>query len=97
MPGSFSGKGGTRARVVHPLGGGGVLGQLRKRANRPAHELPSAVGAYEAENARGAVAAKRAFKRAHECCRRIGGKVPVAAFAVGSDFEGHVVWWLALQ
>jgi hypothetical protein len=88
----LSRNGRTRTQTADSRGGGGIVDEFGKRPNRSTHELPATIGANEAEHARGAVATKSAFKRTYECCCRIWRKVPVATFAIGSDFEGHIVF-----
>jgi len=91
---ALAGMGDARGRAHHPVARCGIANELRRWANRPANQLPAAIGADEVQLARGTVAAVRALKGANECLPRIGREVLVAAFAVGSDFEGHIVWCL---
>src|SRR4029077_8757208 len=49
--------------------------------DRPAHEFAAAIRAASLEQAVGAVAAERALERADNGVVRIGGQIPVAAFA----------------
>ena len=71
----------------HADGRGRVLHQLGRRADGPAHKFAAAVGANVAELGRGAVEAESALEGADVGLLRGGREIPVAAFAVGSEFE----------
>jgi hypothetical protein len=57
------------------------------RPDRPAHQFAAAIGTMPAEHSFGALAAKRALIRADPRVERMGRQIPVAAFAIGPQFQ----------
>ena len=55
--------------------------------DRPAHQFAGAIGTMPAEHSFGALAAKCALIRADPGLQRVRGQIPVAAFAIGPQFQ----------
>src|SRR5690349_8575811 len=85
--GSRSSDRGAALRLQLPCGRSGVLGQHFRRPDRPPDQLAAAIRAPSCENSFGAALAKGAFEGADAGVLRVGRQVPVAAFAIGTEFE----------
>src|SRR5258708_21350598 len=71
-------------------GRGWVRHQSRRRADRPPRKRAAAIWANEVELAGGAIKAVSALERANISFLRLRRKISITAFAVGSEFQGHV-------
>jgi hypothetical protein len=78
---------GTPLRLEHPPRRSRVGRKLRRRPDRPGHQVAAAVRTASAEPPIGAVAAEGALERADHGIGRCGRQILVAAFAVWSQLE----------
>ena len=61
--------------------------QLRRRADRPAHQFAAAIGAAPCEYPFGAIAAKGALIGTDAGVERVWRQIPGAALAIGPQFQ----------
>ncbi len=78
---------GTSFRLEDPARRCRVAQQPVARPDRPAHQFAGAIGTMVAEHSFGALAAKRALIGADPGVERMGRQIPVAAFAIGPQFQ----------
>src|SRR5271167_3903853 len=78
---------GAPFRLEDPARRGRVAQQSVYRSYRPAHQFAGAIGTMPFEHSLGALAAKRAFVGADPRVKRVGRQIPVAAFAIGPQFQ----------
>src|SRR5205814_9074319 len=79
-------RGGT-SRLEDPARRCRMAQQPVARPDRPSHQFAGAIGTVPAEHSFGAVAAKRALVGANPGFERGGRQIPVAAFAIGPQFQ----------
>src|SRR5271169_1377213 len=77
----------TSFRLEDPAGRRRVAQQSVAWPYRPAHQFAGAIGTTPAEHSVGALPAKRALIGADPGVERVGRQIPVAAFAIGSQFQ----------
>src|SRR5260370_38411905 len=78
---------GTSLRLEDPVRRRRVAQQPVARPYRSAHPSAGAIGTMPAEHSFGALAAKRALIGADPGVQRVGRQIPVAAFAIGPQFQ----------
>ena len=78
---------GATLRLDDAICRSGMARQSVHRPDRPPYQLAAAIGTSPFEHTFRAIAAKRAFEGADPGVRRVGRQIPVAAFAIGSQFQ----------
>ena len=78
---------GTSFRLDDPARRRRVAQQPVARPYWPSHQFAGAIGTMPAEHSFGALAAKRALVGANPGVERGGRQIPVAAFAIGPQFQ----------
>jgi hypothetical protein len=79
----------TRRRSQHSNRGCRMICQLERGSDRPPNEFTATVCTHETQLCRSTLRAVGALEGA-DVCLSSGWQIPVAAFAVGSNFEGHI-------